>query len=383
MDWEEIFNLRKHFHEHPELSFKEFQTTETIAATLQKWGIPFNHFENLETGGWADVGEGETLYAFRSDIDALPIEEDTKHAVKSKNAGIMHACGHDYHTTIGLGLLKYFKDHPQELNGKLRVIFQPAEEAAPGGAEKVAGEDIWQDVQGILTVHVQPQTPTGTFVLFDGPVQASSTSLFIRLKGPGGHTSKPNETIDLINVGSQYVVQLQSYLKQRIDSRDAIAFAFGSVHAGETHNIIPQELTLRGTLRTLDNAVLSACLETIKSFSQKFGALYDVSVDVQFPTNCPATVNDHWLSAKFLEFVQTQRNDLHLLQPKKPSMGADDFSFYLQKVPGLYLLIGGGGKGVLHSPHLELDERLLKFGIETLVEFISFLMRQNRTDPNK
>ncbi len=382
MDWQQLFEIRKHLHKHPELSFAEYETTEFIASVLHEWGIPFHRFKNLKTGGYADVGtNNERIFAFRSDIDALPIEEEKTHAVVSQRPGVMHACGHDFHTTIGLGLLKYFSENPQALKGTLRVVFQPGEEAAPGGAEKVVQENIWQGVRSILTVHVQPQVPTGTFVLFHGAVQASSTSLHITLKGPGGHTSRPYETADLIHIGSQYVVQLQSFLKQKTDPRETVVLAFGSVHGGSTHNIIPDEVVLRGTLRTLDNQVLANSLDLIRTFSADFAALHKIHIDVRFPTNCPATVNDARLSAQFAEFMKKQRKDTPLTEPDKPSLGSDDFSFYLSKVPGLYLLMGAGGSGSLHSAQLQLDANLLKPAVETLAGFFSFLSQKPESVP--
>ncbi len=377
MNWAELNSIQNYLHIHPELSFQEFKTSQFIEQTLKRWDIVFHRLKNLSTGGWAEIGSGKKVYAFRADIDALPISESKEHSVVSAKDNIMHACGHDYHTTIGLGLLKYFSENPEMLKGKLRVIFQPGEEAAPGGAEKVVQENIWHNVKGILAVHVKPQTETGKFLLYHGPVQASSTSIQIKLSGPGGHTSKPSETVDLIQVAGQFIVQIQAYLNQRKDPRDSIAFAFGSIHGGSTHNIIPDQILLRGTLRTLDNQVLESCLKLIRDFSQTFARLYQIEAEVQFPTNCPATINNPDLSRKFEDFMLKSGRDKDLLKPAKPSMGADDFAFYLQKVPGLYLLVGGGGKGHLHSANLELDPGLIKPTVQTMAAFISSLLNTN------
>ncbi len=373
--WTELIEIRRELHRNPELSFEEVETTNRIREVLRNWGLTLIPFQGLETGGYCDVGQGSRMVCFRSDIDALPIQENESHTIVSQIPGKMHACGHDFHTTIGMGLLKYFSEHPDELNGRLRVIFQPGEEAAPGGAEKIVRENIWGTVESIVTVHVAPQYPSGKFILFNGPVQASSTSLRIELRGPGGHTSKPSETADLIQIAGQYVVQLPAYLNQKKDPQENIAFAFGSVHAGSTHNIIPEHLKLTGTLRTFNPDVLKQCLRWIQDFSASFGALYGIKIDVRFPTNCPPTVNDLSLSNKFEEYLNLQGIESKLLKPKKPSMGADDFSFYLQKAPGLYVLIGGG-RGHLHSGDLELDESVLQPAVETMAGFISFLLAE-------
>jgi len=376
--WEQLTEIRRQLHRSPELSFKETETTRLLSETLERWGLNFRPFKNLNSGGFCDIGKGK-IYAFRSDIDALPITENSEHEVISQIPGLMHACGHDFHTAIGLGLLKYFTDNPALLKGRLRVIFQPGEEAAPGGAEKVINEPIWNHVRGILTVHVTPQTPVGKFLLFQGPVQASSTSLLIELNGPGGHTSKPFETSDLIYISSRYIGQVQTFIQQKTDPRETLAFAFGSVHGGATHNIIPQQVQLRGTIRTLDNQLLKETLSRIRSFSDSFAKLYGIQINVRFPTTCPATINDSVLSRLFLKFMEQQGAAQAVVQPGKPSMGADDFAFYTRIIPGLYLLTGGG-KGILHSGNLELDEALLQPTVETLAGFLSFLFEKGRLD---
>ena len=357
---------------HPELSFQEFETTKYIKKIVESWGLKFYQFQNLDTGGYCDIGEGD-IYAFRSDIDALSISENPNHKIKSKNKGIMHACGHDFHTTIGLGLLKYFQNYPNELKGKLRVIFQPGEEAAPGGAEKIIQEDIWENVLGILAAHVDPSTEVGKFILLEGPVQASSTSIYIELIGPGGHTSKPHETADLINISSHFVVQIQNFIKQKTDSRDTVVISFGSISGGKTHNVIPQKVQIRGTLRTHDNVVLKNSLHLFRNFTKTFEKLYDIKINLNFPTSCPATINNDNLARKFLKYVASKGNENKVIIPKKPYLGADDFSFYQKKVPGLYLGIGGAGKGILHSGDLLLDEKLLEPTIKHLSEFIIYL----------
>ena len=270
--WQELLEIRQHLHKCPELSWQEFKTTLFIEEKLKSWGLELKRFENVKTGGYCDLGTGP-VFAFRSDIDALPISEDTKHTVLSQHPGIMHACGHDYHITIGLGLIKYFLENKSQLKGTIRLIFQPAEEAAPGGAEKVIKEDIWKKVKCILTTHVDPTIAPGKIILRKGAVQASSTSLNIELTGRGGHTSRPYLTDDLIQISSQYLVQLTAFIKQTIDVQETISFAFGSIHGGSTHNIIPEKLNLRGTFRTLDNKILEKTLSNIQLFSKDFARL--------------------------------------------------------------------------------------------------------------
>ena len=372
--WLELQKIQQHLHKFPELSWQEFETTLFIEEKLKSWGLELKRFENIETGGYCDLGSG-TIIAFRSDIDALPISEDSKHKVLSQHPGLMHACGHDFHTTIGLGLIKYFLENKSKLKGTLRVIFQPAEEAAPGGAEKVIREDIWEKVRYILTTHVDPTVAPGKILLRKGAVQASSTSLSIELIGKGGHTSRPFLTDDLIQISSQYLVQLTAFIKQTTDVQETIALAFGSIHGGSTHNIIPEKLNLRGTLRTLDNEILEKTLSNIQLFSKDFARLYGIKINVLFPTNCPATMNDPFLYEEFIRFMKKAGLENNLLTPQKPSMGADDFAFFAQKIPGLYLMTGGKGSGLLHSGDLVLDDRLIRPTIEYIAGFINYLSK--------
>jgi len=367
-----IQKLREKLHINPELSFKEYATTKLIEESIQSWGLKFNRFKDLETGGYCDIGEGDII-AFRSDIDALPIEEDWSNEIISQNKGIMHACGHDYHTAVGLGILKYFAQNKTELNKKVRIIFQPGEEAAPGGAEFVIKENVLENVKAALSVHVDPAMNIGDFSVTEGPVQASSTSIYIELHSTGGHTSKPDETDDLINISAYYVTQIQTLIKQKIDSRETVAFAFGKISGGSTHNIIPQKLVLRGTIRTHNNEVLSKCLDLMKSFTISFASLYGIKIDISFPTSCPATINDKVLADKFINFMQSTNRQNQLVLNCKPSMGADDFAFYGLYVPSLYLQVGANGKGSLHSKDLVLDDSLLEPTFEALVGFIADL----------
>jgi len=371
----EIINIRRTLHENPELSYNEYNTTELIKNSLTKWGLEFHPFENLETGGYCDIGNGHIL-AFRSDIDALPINENTCHEFCSKNSGIMHACGHDYHTAIGLGLLKYFDNHQSELVGKLRVIFQPAEEADPGGAKIVAEEKIWDNVKEIFTVHVDSELDIGKISVINGISSASSTVINVELNGPGGHTSRPLETVDLIHVTAEFTIQVLTYLRKHIDPIDSFVLAFGQIHGGDYHNVIPQTVTLRGTLRTLDNSILEKLLKLIKHFATCFSKTYGLSIDIKFPNTTPGVVNDDKMYQIFVEYMSKVKNESDLVILQKPSMGADDFSFYLDKVPGLYLQIGGGGNSVAHSGDFNLNENLLKPALNHLVGFISYYLKR-------
>ncbi|MBN2281801.1 MAG: amidohydrolase [Candidatus Marinimicrobia bacterium] len=370
---DEIQILRQRLHREPELSYKEFKTTRMIRKTLEEWSIPFYPFQNLDTGGYAEIGSGKTLL-YRSDIDALPIIENPDHDFCSISDGVMHACGHDYHTAIGLGLLRYFQFFPEKLNGKLRVIFQPAEEATPTGAAEVIKENIWNDAIAILGIHVNSEDTPGQFSLSKMAANGSNTTVEIHLKGPGGHTSRPDQSVDLILITCEYVSLMHSFIKNKIDPRDTVSFTFGKIAGGHVKNAIPQSMELGGTLRTHSNDVLDQARRLILKFSQNFATLHDMQINVAFPTSCPVAINDSKLVSKFIDYFSKQKDQQLIILPK-PSMGADDFSFYLDRVPGLYVRVGGAGKGAAHTGDFIINEALIGPAIKHLTGFIEYFFR--------
>ncbi len=371
---ERIIHFRRDLHRNPELSFQEKKTTENIASVLENEGLILNSFSTLDTGGYCDIGDKGEIICFRSDIDALPITENDSHEIKSLTPGIMHACGHDYHTALGLGLLLHFNNSGKRMNKRLRVIFQPGEEAAPGGAEYVDREDIWDDVKYVITTHVSPDVKAGNFVVNKGAVQSSSTQVKIIFRGKGGHTSRPDETEDLILIAAHFITQLKSFISGFADPRKTIVLAFGTISAGDTHNIIPDELLLRGTLRTFDNELLTNILPAIRKFAEKFAHSYGLEISVEYPTSCPATVNSEILVNSYLNYMEAAGKTDKAFISDIPSMGADDFAFYSRRFPALYLISGGEGKGNLHSSILELDEGLLPETFNMLTGFMEKLL---------
>lgn len=369
--FKEIKTARRWLHRHPEISYEEYQTTEFIANTLASWNVEFHRFNSLKTGGWADIGGNDkNILGFRADIDGLPITENAKHSVRSKHDGVMHACGHDYHTALGLGLIRYFSKHPDNLNGKLRVIFQPAEETTPDGASFVCKESIFKSMSGIFAVHVDPELKIGQFFIKNGQSCASSTLINITFNGPGGHTSRPHKTVDLIRVTAQYIVQLQGYLKSIINSRDDFILVFGSIHGGSYHNVKPSKISLVGTLRNFDNNVLKQLLEEIRKFSEHFETIYGPKISIDFPNSTPAIVNDSKMFDQFINFTKSNGYSKNVIILENPSVGADDFSYYLKNIPGLYFRVGAEGSGSSHSSEFILNENLLKPATEFIINYV-------------
>ena len=376
--FEEIISARRWLHENPELSYKEHATTKYIQEKLQEWNLELKHFSSLKTGGYVDVGKGKKpMLGFRADIDALPIIENAGHSIKSKNNGVMHACGHDFHAAIGLGLAKYFSRHPDELNGKLRILFQPAEEICPDGASHIHKEPLFDNMVGIFAIHVDLRFNNGGIAIKQGTACASSTLLKLKFIGPGGHTSRPHDTVDLIRVTSLYISQLNGYLKTIIDSRDDFTLVFGSIHGGQYHNIIPSEVSVTGTLRNFDNNVLKVLLEGIREFSNNFATLYKCQIDVDIPNSTPAIINDSKMYSDLVRFSKENGYGSRLVEMEKPSMGADDFAYYLRKVPGLYFQVGAEGSGSSHSSDFILSDDLIEPAVDFIVNFIRYFLNQS------
>jgi amidohydrolase len=372
----EITSIRQQLHKHPELSYKEFKTTELIKKTIEKWGLTYVPFKKLETGGYCEIGTGDTLL-YRADIDALPIIENSSNDYASEVEGVMHACGHDFHTAIGLGILRYFQLFPENLPGKLRVVFQPAEEATPTGAAAVIKENIWKNAIAILGIHVNSEDPPGEFSLSKTAANGSNTTVQIQLKGPGGHTSRPDQSVDLILASCEYVTQLHSYLKNKIDPGETVSFSFGQIHGGQAKNAIPQSIELQGTLRTHSNLVLQKAKKLITDLSEYFRKLHNLKIGVDLLSSCPVTMNDPSLVEQFIDYYNTNsETEITILQ--KPSMGADDFAYYLDKVPGLYVRVGGAGKGAAHTGKFVVNEKLIAPAVRHITGFINYFFEKRK-----
>lgn len=372
---ENVIQTRRWLHEHPELSYQEFATTRYIKERLKEMQLELQPFNSVDTGGFVDVGRGaRPLFGFRADIDALPIEENDAHQIKSGNRGVMHACGHDFHAALGLGLAQYFSTNPDEIRGRLRILFQPAEETIPDGASKIHKEPLFDQMIGLFAIHVDLRFQPGQIAIKEGTACASSTLLKIRLKGPGGHTSRPHETVDLIRITALYITELNGHLKSLIDSRHDFTLVFGSIHGGNLHNVIPSEILLSGTLRNFDNHVLKILLDGIKEFSHKFATLYKFTVEVDIPNSTPAIVNNTTMYAQLVNFAETNGYSDRIVKMGQPSMGADDFAYYSRVVPSLYFQIGAGGSGSSHSSDFQLSDELLEPALDFLIGYVKYVL---------
>ncbi len=364
--------LRHLLHRHPEPAYKEFQTTALIAASLDENGMAY-HDRKPGTGLWLDIGDNPTT-AFRADLDALPILEPEGNVPRSLNPGWMHACGHDAHAAIAFGIALALRE--LDPGAGIRIIFQPAEEASPGGAEELVAEGLIRGIKSILAFHVDPSAETGVIGVRSGPITASADKFMIALEGPGGHTARPHKTVDLIAEAARVVHELPRFIRRTVDPRSAISIAFGSIHGGKSGNVIPARVDLEGTVRTLDTELWEALPglvdKAVASLVLGTGATYEIG----YVQAIRPVVNDRSIVDLAARGIAELLGD-EAIQPTEPSMGGEDFSSYLTEIPGALLRLGTSGSGHdLHSPGFTLDEATIGVGIRAGVAAMTTLARE-------
>ena len=351
--------LRRLLHRHPEPANEEHQTTALIAASLDENGIAYQD-RRPDTGLWLDIGP-EPLIGFRADLDALPIFEPEENAPRSQNPGWMHACGHDGHAAIAFGIAVALRQ--LELPVGVRLLFQPAEEAFPGGASQYVDEGLVDGLKGIMAFHVDPSLETGRVGSRVGPITASADKFTIVLDGPGGHTARPHQTVDLIADAARLVHELPGVLRRTIDARSTLTVAFGSIQGGRTSNVIPTRVELQGTARTLDRSLWEALPGLMDKAIGSLMAWSGAGYTLDYVQAIPPVVNDHAVVQTATAGI-TQLLGSETVVPTEPSMGGEDFANYLAVAPGALLRLGSSGKGHdLHSPGFLLDEATVGFGV--------------------
>ncbi|WP_243292218.1 M20 family metallopeptidase [Bacillus sp. FJAT-47783] len=368
----EVVDFRRNLHENPELSGEEFETSKKIQQKLKEYGIPYRT-------GFAKTGilgiiqgrkQGKTV-ALRADIDALPIAEKADLPFSSKVQGKMHACGHDAHTAMLLGagiLLNQIRD---EIQGTILLVFQPAEENAPaGGAEEMMKDGLFDTYNPdvIIAQHVWPDLPVGMIGVRSGPMMANSDRFKISVKGSGGHASMPQQTIDAIIVANQIITILQTIVSRNVDPIESAVITIGKVNGGYRYNVIADEVTLEGTVRTLSNEtknkVKNRFHEVVNRIVQSMGA----EVVIEYLDGYPATINTENCVTQLKKTVENLYG-IQSVPEVSPSMGGEDFGRFLLKYPGVYFWLGssnGDGQKPLHDPYFEFNEDALPYGIEVM-----------------
>jgi amidohydrolase len=368
--------IRHHLHAHPELSYKEFETSKFVQHKLHELGIPHTVMAGTGVVGLIEGKDpASRTIALRADIDALPIFEENNVPYRSRNEGIMHACGHDVHTSCLLGAARILQETRQEWSGTVKLLFQPGEERNPGGASIMIREGVLENPRPELIVgmHVNPQLETGKLSFRGGKVMASADEIYITVKGKGGHAAAPHQTTDVILVASHIVVALQQIVSRNNNPFSPSVLSICSFQGGYTTNVIPNEVKLMGTFRAMDEAWRSKAhgliRQVVESVATGMGAEIELHIDVGYPN----VYNDEKLHviamAKAAQFMGHER-----VEETELRMGAEDFGYYSQKIPGCFFRLGTGNvkKGIrsgVHTPTFDIDEDAIEIGMGMMALF--------------
>jgi amidohydrolase len=364
----DIVAWRRHIHANPELSRREYNTTELVAKLLREVGLKPRILPG-GTGLICDIGSGPRCVALRADMDALPLPENTGLPFASTVDGVSHACGHDAHTTVLLGTALALSS-ATELPGRVRLVFQPAEEVMPGGALDVLAAGGLDGVERIFGLHCDPRLQVGRIGTRIGAITSASDLLELRLNSPGGHTSRPHLTADLVHALGTVITGLPTMLSRRVDPRSGTVLVWGAVHAGEAPNAVPQDGLLRGTLRTGDRDIWAELEPLVKDLVTGLLAPTGVGFDLHHRRGVPPVVNERESTQILRAGIEAALGD-DALAGTEQSSGGEDFGWYLEHVPGSFARLGvwnGQEKQRdLHQPTFDLDERALLVGVRVMV----------------
>lgn len=368
---DELINIRRDFHMNPELGNNEFRTMKKICEYLDTWGIEYK--SGIAGTGIVAIIRGKKCgktVGVRADIDALPITEDNSISYKSLNSGIMHACGHDAHTTIALGTAKILKFMESELIGNVKFFFQPAEETT-GGAERMIKENCLKnpDVDYVIGLHVDPSINTGKVNIKYGKMMASSDEIKIIVRGKSSHGAHPHEGVDPILIASNLVVSFQSIVSRNISPLNSVVFTIGSIHGGTAGNVISDEVTMTGILRTLDPDTRLYMKNRIKAIAENVSIGLGGESELLIRESYGALINNDETVDTVRETLELTLGRENVLIDEFPTMGTEDFSYFSQFVKACFYNLGCSNKDKkeiypLHSSKFDLDESCLKIGVE-------------------
>ena len=383
-----IVAIRKDIHAHPELCFQEQRTADVVAAKLTEWGIPVHR--GMGTTGVVGIiknGTNDRAIGLRADMDALPMQEFNTFAHASQHEGKMHACGHDGHTAMLLSAAQHLAKH-RNFDGTVYVIFQPAEEGG-GGAREMIKDGLFKKfpMQAVFGMHNWPGAEVGTFAVSPGPVMASSNEFKITVHGKGSHAALPHNGVDPIVVASQMVQAFQNIITRNKKPVDAGVISVTMIHAGHATNVIPDSCEIQGTVRTFTLEVLDLIERRMKEVAEHICAANEARCEFEFVRNYPPTIN-HVKEAAFMREVMGEMVGADNVMAQEPTMGAEDFSFMLQEIPGAYAFIAngdgahremghGGGPCTLHNPSYDFNDELIPLGGSLWVKLVEKWFQTN------
>ncbi|UUZ85795.1 M20 family metallopeptidase [Paenibacillus sp. P26] len=365
----EMVAWRRHLHRHPELSFHESATAAFVAEKLKEWGLEVR----TQVGGHGVVGRltgkpGGPVVALRADMDALPIQDEKSCEYASTVPGVMHACGHDAHTSTLLGVAKMLSERREELNGTVVFLFQPAEETTPGGALGMIADGALEGVDVVYGIHLWTPFHTGTAYCKAGPIMAAADEFIIEIKGRGGHGGSPHETVDSVFIASQLVVNLQSIVSRSTDPTEPCVVTVGSIHSGTNFNVIAETAVLKGTVRTFNSELRKQVKEKLERIAEHTCLMYGADIRIDYKLGYPPVVNHAEEAERFARVAA----DVFGKEGARVSpliMAGEDYAYYLEKVPGCFMFVGAGnaGQGIVHPhhhPRFDIDETAMRGAAE-------------------
>ncbi|MRG48845.1 amidohydrolase [Chitinophaga sp. SYP-B3965] len=370
----DLIACRHHLHSHPELSFQEYETSKFIQAKLDEYGISYR--AGVAGTGVVALIEGKNpskkIIALRGDIDALPIEEANDVPYKSKNPGVMHACGHDVHTTVVLGAARILQQVKDEFEGTVKILFQPGEEKHPGGASLMIKDGALENPkpQAILGLHVLPAMETGKLGFRAGKYMASADEIYITVKGKGGHAAAPHLTADTILIASNLIVSLQQIISRNNDPFSPSVLSICAFNGGFTTNVIPSEVKLMGTFRAMDETWRFKAHDLIRKHATELVHAMGAEIDIDILVGYPTLYNNEAVTATARTLAEQYMGQENVVDTEL-RMGAEDFSFYSQVIPACFFRLGTGNKarGIsagVHTPIFDIDENALEIGAGTM-----------------
>ncbi len=369
----DVLSWRRYLHQNPELSFKEIETSRFIESTLQGFGV--RTWRLAPTGVIAEIGTGGPIIALRADIDALPVDEATGTPYASANFGVMHACGHDAHAAMLLAAAKSLSVRPPA-TGRVRLVFQAAEELPPGGAQQLVEAGLLEDVSMVFGIHVQSGLPVGMAAVGPGPVTANSDRFEILLHGSAGHAALPHQARDAIVMAGHLILALQTIVSRSVDPMSPAAVSIGQVEAGRAPNIIADRARLAGTVRSLQAPTQAIVEQRIRDLAQTTATAFGGSAEVRYMRGYPGVENALLPSGLFAQAARDVLGE-DSVQGALTQLAGEDFGHYTRRVPGAFLYLGSGSEGrdfPHHHPRFDLDERALDYGVQVWLRLVDLAL---------
>lgn len=356
----QLIEWRRDFHRHPEIAYQEYRTSSVIRKFLEGLGIPVKAYAKTGLRGILEGEPGGKTVALRADIDALPLKEEGDKKYISENPEACHACAHDGHMAILMGVAQLLTQRKKAFRGKVVFLFQPSEEKIPGGAKPMIEEGALEGVDAIFGLHLWQPLPTGSVGIVKGAMMAQPDFFSVTVKGKGGHGSMPQTTVDPILVASHLVVNIQSIVSRNVDPLKPVVVSFGTVKGGTIYNIIPNEVALTGTVRTFDSSIQSLAERRLREITEKTCKAFEAAAEFNYEKGYPPLVNDEAMADLVLDVVRKTLGE-ESIKTIDPVMGGEDFAYFLQEVPGAFLFfgMGDGMEFSHHHPGFDIDERAL------------------------